>query len=453
MINNTQHLWGGILAEVELSVSRAAFTTWFKDTSIVREEEGIVFVGVPNEIVRTWLVEKYHRLILKALRERTDGVRGIEYIVSRTTSPKKDTPDTRVPTPTTLINELPLADHYIGKENNLNSRYSFDGFVVGPFNELAYAASQAIIRTPGKTYNPFYVYGETGYGKTHLIQAIGNAIKEADPKKKIHYISSEKFLLDYINAVQANKVSAFKERYRSFDILIMDDIQFLSKKEKTQEELFHLFNALYDTNRQIVFSSDKHPHYLPDMEARLISRFGAGMIVEITQPEHESRIAIIKAKAKAAAFTLSEEVCDYLAGAIESNIRELEGVLNAVICQTKLRNRDLTLLEIKGLLKEHAKPKRTASARDIIKTIASFYDIEESAIYEKSRRKEVVKPRQLIMYFLREDLHISYPTIGSRLGGRDHTTVMHSCDKIKTDLKTDTVLVQEVEQLRALLKY
>ena len=453
MINDTQQLWKGVLTEIELAVSRAAFSTWFKDTTITREEEGIVYVGVPNEIVRTWLVEKYHKLILKALRGRADGVRGIEYIVARATESQKGPAPHTGAAPTPSFNELPLGDHYINRESNLNSRYTFDSFVVGPYNELAHAAAQAIIKTPGATYNPLYVYGETGSGKTHLIQAIGNAIGAADPAKKIHYTTSEKFYLDYINAVQANKISAFKEKHRVYDVFIMDDIQFFSKKEKTQEELFHLFNTFHDTNRQIVFSSDKHPHYLPDTEARLISRFGAGMIVEITTPEHESRIAILKTKARGAHFTLSEELATYLATAVESNIRELEGILNAIVCQTRLKNRDLSIPEIKTLLKEYTKPKRASSVRDVIRTVASFYDIEEASIYEKTRRKEVVKPRQLIMYFLREDLGISYPTIGQRLGGRDHTTVMHSCDKIKTDLKNNMLLTQEVDQLRAMLKY
>lgn len=453
MAHDTQQLWSGILAEVELVVSRAAFSTWFKDTSIVREEEGTVYVGVPNEIVRTWLVEKYHKLILKGLRERSEGVRGVEYVVSRAATPPKETVPRKVAPPPLSFNELPLGDHYVNKENNLNSRYTFDSFVVGPFNELAYAAAQAIVKNPGTTYNPFYIYGDTGYGKTHLIQAIGNAIGAFEPAKKILYTTSEKFYLDYINAVQANKVSVFKEKYRVYDVFIMDDIQFFSKKEKTQEELFHLFNTFHDTNRQIVFSSDKHPHYLPDTEARLISRFGAGMIVEITAPEQESRVAILKTKAQGAHFILPEELLNYLAAAVESNIRELEGILNAIICQTRLKNRDLVLPEIKTLLKEYTKPKRASSVRDVIRTVASFYDIDEAAIYEKTRRKEVVKPRQLIMYFLREDLGISYPTIGQRLGGRDHTTVIHSCDKIKGDLKNDMLLTQEVDQLRALLKY
>jgi chromosomal replication initiator protein len=444
---DTKKLWENTLAEIEINVSRANFTMWFKDTRISRFEDGIVYLSVPNVFIKDWLVKKFHLSILKYLRNHAD-VRGIEYVVSKE-EPKRHDNEAQKPIHINTTSELPLSEYYINKEDNLNPRYAFEAFVVGPFNELAYAASQAVIKKPGITYNPLFIYGDTGRGKTHLIQALGNYLK-ATTSKKIYYVTSEKFALDYINSVQNNKVNNFKEKYRKYDVLIMDDIQFLSSKEKTQEELFHLFNNLYDDNKQIVFSSDKHPNYIPHLEERLKSRFGAGMIVDIPHPDQESRAAILKAKAKHQNFEMSNDSLEYLALTIDGNIRELEGALNSVVMHSQLKGRELNLAEIKNLIKNNTKPKKAVSVKDVIKTIADFYNIEESSIYEKTRRKEVVKPRQLIMYILREEFDVSYPSIGQKLGGRDHTTVIHSCEKIKNELKTNHLLAQELKQIRSM---
>jgi len=348
-------------------------------------------------------------------------------------------------------NELPLADFYINKDDNLNPRYIFETFVIGPFNELAHAATQAIIKQPGVVYNPLFIYGNTGHGKTHLIQAAGNQIKKISPDKKVFYLTSEKFTVEYINAVQQNKVGLFKDKYRKYDVLIMDDIQFLSGKEKTQEELFHLFNTLYDNNKQIIFSSDQHPNFIPGLEDRLKSRFNQGMIVDITQPDHESRIAIIKTKLVKNGIELNDDVYDFLAKSIEGNIRELEGVVNSIVCQTQLKNRKLSITEIKELIKNTSKPKKMISVNELIKIVSDFFNIETENIKDKTRRKEVVRPRQIIMYILREDFNVSFPTIGEKLGGRDHTTVIHSCEKIKKDLKIDNSLSQQINQIRSML--
>ena len=443
---DTKQLWNNVLVEMELSLPKATFSTWFKDTFILKQEDGIIFVSVPNQFAKEWLYNKYHKLILKALRGISDVTRSVEYVVTKE-MPKKEP---EVKKAEISSSELPLADHYINKDDNLNPRYAFESFVVGPFNELAYAAAQAIVKKPGITYNPLFIYGDTGHGKTHLIQAIGNYFKNNN--RKVYYITSEKFTMACVSAIQENKMNLFKEKYRNYDVFIMDDIQFLSKKEKTQEELFHLFNTLHDNNKQIVFSSDKHPQYIPNLEERLKSRFAAGMMVDIPAPDHESRIAILKAKALVNGLSFNDETLDYIAGAANGNIRELEGAFNALVLQSRLKDRELSLSEIRQLLKENAKPKKAVSVKDVIKTIAEFYDIDENSIYEKTRRKEVVKPRQLIMYILREDFKVSYPSIGEKLGGRDHTTVIHSCEKIKNDLKEDVVLYQEVQRIRALLR-
>lgn len=446
-MSEVKKMWDTALTEIELVVSKANFTMWFKDTSIIKIEDGTVHLSVPNVFTKEWLVTKFHSLILKTLRGVSDHIRSLEFVVVRPDTKKKgQEKDTIKP-----LNELPLQDLYINKDDNLNPRYTFDNFVVGPFNELAFAASQAVIKRPGTTYNPLFFYGNTGHGKTHLIQAIGNHIKNSSPDKRVHYVTSEKFTIDYLNSLKENKVNYFKEKYRKYDVLIMDDIQFFSNTEKTQEELFHVFNTLYDNNKQIIFSSDKHPNFIPNLEDRLRSRFSAGMIIDIPQPDHESRMTILKTKSQLQGFTLSDEIVQFLAATITGNIRELEGVLNSVVCQSQLKNKELNINEVKNLIKNSTKPKKTTSPKDVIKIIADFYNIEEQSIYEKTRRKEIIKPRQLIMYILREDFSISYPSIGKKLGGRDHTTVMHSCEKIKNEIKTNQVLLQEINQIRSMV--
>ena len=442
-----KEIWSSALAEMEVAVSRAIFATWFKDTHAVRFEDGVVSVGVPNEITREWLSNKHQKLVLKTLRGLSGTVRSVEFVVSRASD--KKTPETVIPR--AVPDELPLSDLYINKEDNLNPRYTFETFIIGSFNQLAHAAAQAVIKNLGRAYNPLFVYGGTGRGKTHLIQAVGNAIKQNNQGKRVYYITSEQFSQEYINAIQGERMQGFKEKYRRYDVLIMDDIQFLSNKEKTQEELFHLFNALYDNNKQIVFSSDQHPNYIPGLEERLKSRFSAGMTADIPAPDHESRVAILKAKAARINFPLTAEACDYLATTIDGNVREIEGALNSVVCQAQIRGRELSLQEIKDAIKDSVRPRKILPVKDVVRIVTDFYSIDEENIYKKTRKKEVVKPRQVIMYILREDFNIPYPTIGQRLGGRDHTTVIHSYEKIKKDIQRDHSLAQDINRIRAMM--
>jgi chromosomal replication initiator protein len=372
-------------------------------------------------------------------------VRSIEYAVVQRSDRRGETTKTQ-----TINAALPLEDYYINKSDNLNPKYSFETFVVGPYNALAHAAAKTVSEKPGIAYNPLFIYGKTGHGKTHLIQAVGNQIKKSG--KKVFYVTSERFAVDYFNSLQSGSANSFKDKYRQYDVLIMDDVQFMASKEKTQEELFHLFNALHDTNKQIVFSSDMHPALLSGLEDRLRSRFAQGMIVDIPTPDSESRAAILRAKAAQNSITLSDDVVDHLAYTIEGNIRELEGALNTLMCQSQLLGRTLTIDEVKAIIKNSSRPRKTLAVGDVVDKVARFFDIESASIYEKTRRKEVVKPRQIIMYILREDFQVSYPAIGKKLGGRDHTTVIHSCEKIKNDLKTDSELEEEITQVRLLLK-
>lgn len=454
-MNNTKELWNNCLGEIELSISKANYNTWFKNTSISKEDGGIVFIGVPNEFVKDWLYNKFHKLILKTLIGHDENIRGVEYVINKQEHKNVNEKHIEKTTINKEINtnkELPLNDLYINKDDNLNSRYTFNSFIVGPFNELAYAVAQAIINNPGQNYNPFFIYGGTGLGKTHMIQAIGNTIKTKYPSKKIYYVSLEKFAIDYINSIQNKNPNSFKEKYRKYDVIIMDDIQFISGKDKTQEELFHLFNTLYENNKQIIFSSDKHPNFIHGLEERLQSRFASGMTVQIVEPDYESRIAIIKAKFESTNCLIDNDVVSYLAEVLDGNIRELEGSLNTVVCQSQLKNKSLTLNEVKTLIKNNIKPKKTVAIKDIVRIVAGQYGITEENVYEKTRRKEIVRARQVAMYLLREDFNISYPLIGQKLGDRDHTTVIHSHLKIKDDLKTDPSLLQEIEKIRIMLK-
>ncbi len=442
-------MWQTALIEIQTGVSQANFSTWFKETNIVKEEEGVVYLGVPNSFTQEWLYKKFHNSILRILRQMNEHIRALEYIIVKEDGLKRgDASKKSLVAPTMSI---PLQDFYINKEDNLNPRYTFDNFVIGPFNELAHAASQAVIKSPGMIYNPLFVYGSTGRGKTHLIQAVGNQIKKAYPNKKVFYLTSEKFGSEFFVAIQEGKVQPFKEKYRKYDVIIMDDVQFFSNKEKFQEELFHFFNTFHDTGRQLIFSSDRHPNVIPGLEDRLRGRFSVGMIVDIPEPDNESRVAIIKTKCAVHSISLPDEAIILITEAISDNIREIEGIINVIACQTQLKNRELSVNEVKNILKNSAKPKKTVMIKDVVKIVSDFYNIDEESIYNKTRRKEVVRPRQVIMYILREDFSVSFPSIGEKLGGRDHTTVIHSYEKIKEGIKTDQVLTQEINQIRSML--
>jgi len=378
------------------------------------------------------------------LREHTDGVRGIEYVVIQRSGRRQKLKNQ------TINTQLPLDEYYINKSDNLNPKYTFETFVIGPFNALAHTAAKTVAKRPGITYNPLFIYGKTGHGKTHLIQAVGNQLKRGG--KKVFYVTSECFTVDYFKSLQNGTANNFKDKYRQYDVLVMDDVQFLVNKEKTQEELFHLFNALHDQNKQIVFSSDIHPNLLSGLEERLQSRFGQGMIVDIPTPDLESRVAILRSKATQNSIMLNDQVVEYLAQTIEGNIRELEGSLNTIMCQSQLLGRSLSLDEVKQVIKNSTRPRKTLAVSDVVDKVACYFDINPASIYEKTRRKEVVKPRQIIMYILREDFHVSYPLIGQKLGGRDHTTVIHSCEKIKNELKNNNNLGDEISQVRLLFK-
>lgn len=445
---DTKQLWENTLTNIELSISPASFKMWFGETHVVRLEGGVVYVGVPNQLTKEWLSERFGKLILKTVRGFVDTIRSVEYVVSKQ-EPKR--PPEKIVPEKQSSSELPLSDYYVNRSDNLNPRYTFETFVVGPFNEIAFAAANAVAKSPGIAYNPLFIYGETGRGKTHLTQAVGNYIKKTCAQKRVFYLTAERFGFDFMNAINNRTIPTFKEKYRSYDVLIVDDIQFFSKKGTLQEEFFHLFNTLHDCNKQIICSSDRHPNIIPDITERLQSRFISGMTVAIQEPDHESRMAIIKAKAVSLGLHFSDHVIEQLSLAVPGNIREIEGMLNTVLIQTQLKG-TLDDEAIKEIIKSTTKPKRSVSVKNIITKIAEFYGVEESSMYAKTRKREIVRPRQIIMYILREDFHLSYPAIGTVFGGRDHTTVIHACEKIKNDLLADEDLKNQMMEIRGMLK-
>lgn len=437
-------LWDKVLVEFELTLSKNHFDTWFKGTYPVRQDENILVISVPNEFVREWVESNYTKDILKITQTTNPEIKKIQFIIS-----KKAEEKINIIPETTSRPELPLSAG-INQKNNLNPKYTLESLIVGPFNEVAYSAGQAIIKKPG-AYNPFFVYGSTGTGKTHLVQGIGNELQKIHPDISLYYVSADTFSNDFIQAIQNKKIDQLKEKYRSFDVLIMDDIQFLSGRDKTQEELFHLFNSMTEKGKQILFTSDKHPNQIIGLEERIKSRLSAGMVVDITRPEFESRYAILKSKSEENNILFSPEVLQFVAQQVDGSIRELEGIFNTLSVQQEIRARVLTVSEVKDIIKNHIKPKRSISVEEITKTIAHYYHIEESSLYEQVRRREIVQARQIAMYVMRNDYNISYPLIGRKLGGKDHTTVMHSCEKIAEDIEKNPILAQDVEHIRSML--
>lgn len=452
-----QEIWQTVLTKIELSISRPSFLTWFQDTGIANIERGEVTVCVPNGFAKEWLQNKFHKTILHTLREISPDIKEIVYIIGKIegnnnqaifkNQSKKslktsghDQPDQE---------ELTIKEFTLNQETNLNPRYTLDNFIVGSFNELAHAAAQSVIKNPGLTYNPLFLYGGVGLGKTHLIQAIGNTILDKNPVCKVRYVPSEKYMIEIVDALRNQEMNKLKDKYRNFDILIMDDIQFISRTEKMQEEFFHTFNALYEKNKQIIISSDRPPHAIASLEERLRSRFEGGMIADIGLPDYETRLTILKSKADIKNIAIPEEVLTFIAETIKTNIRELEGALNRIILNSKTSHSQITLDSAKKITITHlSAPKKFVSAKKIIKCVAEFYEIGERDLITQSRKRDVVKPRQIAMYLLREELKTSYPSIGDKFGGRDHTTAIHSCGKIEQELQTNPEFIEEIKAIK-----
>jgi chromosomal replication initiator protein len=442
-----EELWQAVLGQIQLNISPANFSTWFKNTGIDSQKGNEIIISVPNSFAKEWLEQKYNKTIFKILNGLDENVRQVKYIVSKSElKVLKKNPLLSLPAET---DQLEFQEFKINQETNLNPRYTFESFIVGPFNELAQAASWAASKNPGQVYNPLFIYGGVGLGKTHLLQSIGNEVVKNFPEKKVKYIPSEKFTSGVVASIKSQEIESFKAKLRSIDVLIIDDIQFLAGKEKTQEEFFHIFNSLYEKNKQIILSSDRPPKAIPALAERLRSRFEGGMIADISYPDFETRMAILKAKSQEKKVDFSDEIMNYVASNIQRNIRELEGALNRIVAYQKLQNQTPDIEITKSLLKNLiAPPPKIATPKQIIQTVASFYDLREKEIISVSRKKEIVKPRQVAMYLLREELKSSFPFIGRRFGGKDHTTAIHAYEKIARDVERDNNLSDEINLIK-----
>jgi len=443
-----EELWQAVLSQIQLNISQANFSTWFRNTGILSQKEGKVIVSVPNSFAKEWLENKYNKIIFKLLHNLNGEIKEIKYAVAR--QGLKVLKKTSFSYPES--DQLEFQELRIDKDTNLNPRYTFENFVVGPFNELPQAAAWASSKNPGLVYNPLFIYGGVGLGKTHLLQAVGNEVIKNFPEKKIKYIPSEKFTSGVVTAIKNHTMENFKTKYRQINVLIIDDVQFLAGKEKTQEEFFHTFNTLYEKNKQIILSSDRPPKAIPALTERLRSRFEGGMIADIGYPDFETRMAILKTKAQEKKISLPEETLAYIASNIQRNIRELEGALNRLVAHQKLNNQPLEPEEAKSLLKKLLlSSTRAATPKKIIRAVAKFYDLKENNLLDSSRKREIVRPRQIAMYLLREDLKSSYPFIGRKMGGKDHTTAIHSYEKILKELEINENLKEEIELIRQLV--
>ena len=449
-------LWQAVLGEIELSISRGNFVTWFKNTCLLRNDEERIIIGVPNVFIKQQLERKYNDLVVTTLRKNGATAERVEYKIHSALTPTRDeepmvltpSPSGAKPTAAPRAQTTALTHAY---RQGLNERYTFDNFIVGSGNELAYAACQAVAATPGTKYNPLFLYGGVGIGKTHLIQAVGNAVLTNNPKARVVYVSSEQFLQEFVDALRYKKNTDFADFYRGADVLIVDDVQFIAGKEKVQEEFFHTFNALHQASKQIIISSDKPPRDITTLEERLRSRFVWGMSIDMQTPDFETRCAILQTKAHTHGVGLPNDVTDYLATNVQTNIRELEGALNQLLAFCEMRGLEPNLTIATSLLGSAQTRPKHISARQIIERTARHFQIPLEDIVGPKRDKDIVVPRQIAMYMLRSELHLSFPKIARELGRKDHTTAIHSIEKIEKESRIDADIRAAISSIKGKL--
>ena len=452
-------VWQAVLGELEVTLSQGNFVTWFKNTRLLKLDDGKIVIGVTNPFVKQTLEKKYGPLITATLSKQGVEVNEIEYkmlpagALSQRPSNSSSGSDSGASNQQThsSISQPAAAKAPTAAKNfrqALNERYTFDNFVVGDGNELAFAACQAISQKPGTKYNPLHLYGGVGIGKTHLIQALGNALQARDPNAKVLYIATEQFVQEFVQALRNRTTAAFAKYYRSADVLIVDDVQFIAGKDKMQEEFFHTFNTLHQGNRQIILSSDRPPRDIDSLEDRLKSRFAGGMSIDMQIPDFETRCAIIQTKAQHHDSELDHEVVEYLATNIQTNIRELEGALNQLLAFCEMRGLEPTLSIASSLLNVSKTRPKHLSAKQIIERTARHFQIPFEDIVGPKRDKDIVVPRQVAMYMLRNELKLSFPKIARELGRKDHTTAIHSVEKINKEARTDASLRMAITEIR-----
>ena len=433
----TEGLWKAVLGEIELVVSKGSFLTWFKNTELLKCDQDLTIVGVQNIFIQQQLDKKFKDLIIETLSKKGHSSKKIEFrvITSKTQRLMYDEPvvidDVNEFVNEEEVEKVNLNGLSHSYRQGLNEKYTLDNFIVGSGNELAFAACQSIAQNPGTKYNPLFIYGGVGIGKTHLIQAVGNSLAINNPSIRILYISTEQFVQEFVDALRFRKTADFASYYRSCDVLIVDDIQFIAGKEKIQEEFFHTFNALHQANKQIIISSDKPPKDIPTIEERLRSRFTWGMSIDMQTPDFETRCAIIQSKALGHNVDLSQDVIEYLSNNIPTNIRELEGALNHLLAFCEMRAVEPSIGIATSLLGSSKIRPKHLSARQVIDKVSKYYQIPIEEMLGPKRDKDIVVPRQVAMYILRSELHLSFPKIARELSRKDHTTAIHSIDKIE----------------------
>lgn len=447
-----QHsLWQSVLGEIELSVPHATFVTWFKNTELVESTDEQVTIAVPNIFAVRQFQVKFTDQIKQVLAKNGVEPARIEYIVKtsgKRTAINRETTVTAESLTSRETSRPAMGGPSLGSTTNLNPRYTFSNFIVGSSNDLAYTACQAVAQYPGVKYNPLFLYGGVGLGKTHLAQAVGNEITKNQPEMRVLYISSETFVKEFLDSIRFKK-KGFSDKYRNVDVLIIDDMQFIANKEKTQEEFFHTFNALHQNNKQIIISSDKPPKSIPTLTERLRSRFEMGMTIDIQMPDFETRCAIIEAKSSLSGVELDRDTVEYLANNIKTNIRELEGALNQLLAYSEMRGITPDISTAEGLLGNVRRTRpQHVSAKQIIDKTARYFSLTPAEICSEKRDKHIVTPRQIAMYLLRSELHLSFPKIANELGRKDHTTAIHSVEKIEKSIKLDFTIREQVAELR-----
>lgn len=446
-----EQLWHAALGEIEVQVSRPNFVTWFKNSRFLQRKGNAACIGLPNNFAKEWIENKYAKVVLGALRALEGNITKVEFVVVSSKANPVRGSLSRTATPEE--SQLSFPEFKIDQETGLNPRYSLNSFIVGKSNELAHAAATSIIDDIGKKYNPLFIYGGVGLGKTHLMQAVGNEIRaKYQGKVKVKYTTAEKFTNDVIWALKNKRMETIKEKYRLVDVLIIDDIQFVIGKPATEEEFFHTFNALHEHNKQIIISSDKPPKFMPELAERLRSRFEGGMIADIAYPDYELRYAVLKTKAQERGMSLSDEVVEILANRIQRTLRELEGILNKIQFYQRVRQAQITSRLVEEILNEVLQePTRSINPNTVVKAVAEACEISVADLIGASRKRELVGPRQIAMYLLREMLDLSYPNIGDRMGKRDHTTALYAYEKINQEMNRNQALNQKIIAIKELI--
>ena len=445
------NIWDRILARIETKVNRHTFYSWFKTATLASDEGQTITVRVPNTLVKNWLKRNYAAVVDEAMAEAGRPGCHVEFIADVVDPADADDPLEPLGAEQPVI---PTGDAELDPVTSLGGlipRYSFDTFVVGPSNQFAEAACRAVAEAPSRSYNPLFIYGGVGLGKTHLLQAIGHKMIEMNSRAKVLYVTSERFTNEFIHSVRSGRAKDFKDTYRNVDLLMIDDIQFITGKEGTQEEFHNTFNTLHQANKQIIMSSDRPPKAIQGIEQRLVSRFEWGMIVDISTPDLETRIAILESKCKERGCELSREILSFIAAAIHSNVRELEGALNKIIAYHQFKNTRPTLESVRELLSSVTQAglsKKNLTAKMLLDTVAAYFDIAVPDLLGKCREKRLAFPRQIIMYLMREELKSSYPAIGKTLGGRDHTTAIHAYGKINREIQEDEKLKHDLNLIK-----